>query len=163
MSGILSRAVMRPGIVRLVLVVVPIQIPKLALMAVWTWMLVLALILRVRPVVTLMSHQPLPHLEVQSTSCRKHYLHMRYHKMCPVPGCPRKCMIVSKDAKAIAFHPSSMERHGKRLSYPIIPGTRAGLDAVTPMTFIFLTTMEKSAREENSAIPTVMSLEQAHQ
>ena len=36
-----------------------------------------------------------------------------------------------------------------------IPGTRAGLDAVTPMTFIFLTTMEKSVREENSAIPTV--------
>ena len=55
MSGTLSRAVMRPGIVRLVLVVVPIQIPKLALMAVWTWMLVLALILRVRPVVTPMS------------------------------------------------------------------------------------------------------------
>ena len=68
---------------------------------------------------------------------------------------PQSIHLLSSSINICVDRSSSMERHGKRLSYPIIPGTRAGLDAVTPMTFIFLTTMEKPVREENSAIPTV--------
>ena len=68
-----------------------------------------------------------------------------------------KCMIVSKDAKAIVpANIPPVQQQGKTWKKIILPDhtwDQSRTDAVTPMTFLFLTTIEKTIRE--SAIPTV--------